>query len=84
VFGCDERFGHLGSHSEEMRPAIVAMDSWAGRTEEPVTVIGETPKRYRVRFHRRGFVGGNRRHEAGEVGLVPKYAVRFTDEEVRP
>lgn len=61
------------------REAVVVYDSWAGRTEEPVEVIGETPKRYRVRFRRAGFVGGNRAHAVGDIGLVPKYAVRFKE-----
>ena len=50
------------------REAYVHRESWAGRTKEPVYVIGETPKRYVVE---------------GKPGrgawLVPKYAVEFVE-----
>ncbi len=62
---------------QEPWPALVTYDGWAGRTKEEVLVIGDTPKRYRVKYLHAGFVGGNRRHEVGDVGLVPKYAVTF-------
>ena len=58
------------------RPAVVHQDGWAGRTQTPVMVIGETPKRYRVRW-----LQGSYRRAAGDVTLVPKYAVTFTNKE---
>ena len=61
------------------RSAIVAVNSWAGRFEYAVSVIGETPTRYRVRWIDGGHRSRSRSFEAGDVTLVPKYAVRFTD-----
>ncbi len=60
------------------RPAIMHLESWAGRVRLRVTVIGETPKRYRVRFEEeRTFNWCGRK---GETGLVPKYAITFEGE----
>lgn len=59
--------------------AIVAVDGWAGRSEIPVIIIGETPKRYRVRLDSdkpEKLAGRNVWRQPGEVFLVPKYAVR--------
>mgnify|MGYP000893478069 CR=1 FL=1 len=58
------------------RWACVCLDSWAGRQEITVQVVGETAKRYRIRavvptkLPRRVL-------EKGEETLVPKRAVRF-------
>lgn len=50
--------------------AYIRTDSWAGRTYTACTVIGETPKRYRVRIDDNAF-----RWSVGDVILVPKYAI---------
>lgn len=57
----------------------VSTDSWARRIETPVKVLlyASTSKRYRVRY-----LENSVRRRAGEVALVPKYAVRFTDRAV--
>lgn len=55
------------------RPAVVCQQSWAGYTETPVEVIGETPKRYRCRWLELSLGRGK-----GSVHLVPKRAVKFT------
>lgn len=65
---------------EAGRRAIVAVNSWAGRFEYAVSVIGETPKRYRVRWIDGWHSSRWRSFAAGDVTLVPKYAVRFTPE----
>src|SRR5687768_5635657 len=62
----------------EPRHAVVCFDGWAGRREASVTVIGETPKRYRVVLN--APLGGNFGGDVGDVRLVPKYAVRFYEE----
>ena len=58
------------------RDAVVCVNSWAGRSELPVKVLvlESTPKRYRVRFLQKALIWS-----AGQVTLVPKTAVRFTD-----
>jgi hypothetical protein len=50
-----------------------------GRMDGPCEVVGETPTRYRIRpTIRRLKLGGRQRWlELGEVGLVPKSAVKF-------
>jgi len=50
------------------------LDSWAGRTSKRVTVIGETPKRYRIRTEEDIPLKG---WHTGDVRLVPKTAVTF-------
>lgn len=54
------------------RDAVVCTESWAGRHETRVKVLMQqsTPKRYLESAVRR---------RGGEVVLVPKYAVHFTD-----
>jgi hypothetical protein len=47
-------------------------DSWAGRTSKRVEVIGETPKRYRVRLLEDIPLKG---WQLGDVRLVPRRAV---------
>lgn len=61
------------------RPGTVALETWAGRSLHRVTVLGETPKRYRVRYEEDapGYAGYRRR---GTVHLVPKHAVTFPSE----
>ena len=49
---------------------ILHLNSWAGRTQHPVKIIKETPKRYRVELLERCPKG-----EAGRVLYVPKSAV---------
>lgn len=60
------------------RRGELLLDGWAGRRAYPVDVIGETPKRYRVRLlEDMPLPGRNQRGAAGDVRLVPKHAVRF-------
>ena len=57
----------------------VITNSWAGKTCVPCTVIGETPKRYRVRMDDYAF-----RWCKNEIVLVPKYAVEIYDDTQEP
>jgi hypothetical protein len=59
------------------REGTLHLDGWAGRTRHTVDVIGETPKRYRIRA-REGLQLPGRWLAAGAVALVPKYAVTIT------
>jgi hypothetical protein len=59
--------------------AYLLTDSYAGRSEQAVLVIGATPKRYRIKAVMRTRMPGRCRWlYTGEVALVPKTAVRFT------
>jgi len=62
--------------------AVLVLDSWAGRERIPVEIVGETPKRYRVKLLAACLLPSRRRVEAGAVVLVPRYAVRI--QEVQP
>ncbi len=61
-----------------MSGKCIAIDSWAGRRYYPVSIVGETPKRFRVRVLADGGIPlPSRRYAAhGEIIAVPKYAVR--------
>ena len=54
-------------------PGTVPQEGWAGRSELPVAILRETPKRYEVRFRATAY-----RFCAGQVRLVPKESVSFT------
>jgi hypothetical protein len=61
------------------REGFIQLDSYAGRTESRVLVIGETPKRYRIQAITRTKLAGRGRYlSSGETTLVPKRAVSFT------
>ena len=57
---------------------VLVLDGWAGRTEQPVLIVGETPKRYRIACVDKPVkLGGrNRWLNPGSTALVPKSAVR--------
>lgn len=60
------------------RKGFIQLDGWAGRSESAVDVIGETPKRYRIRaINRTKLAGRSRWLDVGQVTLVPKRAVTF-------
>ena len=60
--------------------AHLLLDSWAGRRQIPVQVVGETPTRYRVRLEADALLPGGRHCKAGAVVLAPKHAVEFNKE----
>lgn len=64
----------------EIRPALLCLGGWHGRSETPVEVVGETPKRYRIACPPGTMtvrLAGQRYLQAGQTALVPKYAIRF-------
>lgn len=61
---------------EQTMAAYLVLDSWAGRERIPVEVVGETPKRYRVRLLADALLPSRRHVKAGETVLVPRYAVK--------
>lgn len=69
------------SHGAGGETGYLVIDGWAGRFEQPVWIVGETPTRYRVspvedelRLPMRG--RGVRKILRGGTVLVPKTAVR--------
>ncbi len=67
------------SQDTKGRPTVVCKNTWAGRIESPCRVVGETPTRYRIEVDQnivlpRGVL------RPGTSALVPKTAVRFTDQ----
>ena len=68
-------------HSES--DGILLLNGWYGRTEIPVKVIGETPKKYRIKLTRlTKLPGRNRWGQVGDVVLVPKYAIRMKKDKI--
>lgn len=52
-------------------------DGWGGRTETLIEIVGETPKRYRIKAIACTKVGGRYRWlEPVETRLAPKTAVK--------
>ncbi len=56
---------------------IVSLESWAGRTDHPCTIVGETPKRWRVVFDRNVTLPRHRFVVAGEETVVSKARVKL-------
>jgi len=65
------------------RPGVLVLTGWHGRSEVPVVVIGDTPKRYRVRLLADTRLPSRRRGTTGDEVLVPKTAVRLDDDRAR-
>ena len=60
--------------------ARLHIDSFAGRRKVEVEIVGETPKRYRVRLLADcKLPGRNRKGKTGDVVLVPASAVTVED-----
>jgi len=60
------------------RPAMIVLNGWGGLFEQRgLTVVAETPKRYRIRADRERIrlAGRFRYLEVGQTALVPKHAV---------
>lgn len=56
---------------------FIAIDGWAGLDYIPVEVMGETPKKFRVKLLRDcQLPGRNRKGKTGQVILVPKPVLR--------
>lgn len=59
--------------------AYLCLDSWAGRRKEPIEIIKENPKRYRVKLLGSYPLPRGRWGREGDEILVPKYAVRIEE-----
>ncbi len=60
---------------------VLVLDSWAGRQQIPVEIVESTTKKYRVRLIADTLLPGGRHRKAGDMVLVPKYAVREQKEQ---
>jgi hypothetical protein len=61
---------------EKSRVGYLVLNGWAGRSVTAVDVIGETPRKFRIRAIHHTRLGGRQRSlEAGETTLVPRTAV---------
>lgn len=58
------------------RPAVLMLDSWAGRQQIPCTITGETPTRYQIRLDRAALLPSRRQAQAGDLVRVPRRAVK--------
>lgn len=61
---------------QESKLFELCLDSWAGRTNVPCEIVGETPKKYRIKLLKDSLLPSKKYGKAGEIVLVPKYAVR--------
>lgn len=60
------------------RDAFLCLQGWHGYTEQRVLLVGETPKRYRIRALEPTKLGGrNRWLKVGAEALVPRRALKF-------
>jgi hypothetical protein len=66
------------------RPAFLHLHTPAGDVAEPIIVIGEAPKSWRIRVDRPTEIGGGHLLLVGREIYVPKYAVTFTDGRAEP
>ncbi len=58
--------------------ALLCLQSWAGFTKHAVTIVGETPKRFRVRIDEDMVrLPSKRTGRRGDVFFVPKHAVKL-------
>ena len=61
---------------KQVKQSYLHLNSWAGHHKYFVTVVGETPKRFRIRIEHEGGVTLPTRHcNKGDIVLVPKYSI---------
>lgn len=61
-----------------MRFAYIFLQGWGGATKQKVELVGETPKKYRIRALELTKLAGRARWIApGQEALVPKTAVEL-------
>lgn len=70
---------HTSGSTEQS--AQLGLQSWAGLIWYSVTILGTTPTKYRVRFEEAVTLPRGRSQQPGDVGLVPKHAVRLRTSE---
>lgn len=59
-----------------MRTGELGLDGWSGRNWTKVEIVGETPKRYRIRALQDMRLAAYRFLLNGQEALVPKTAIR--------
>ena len=60
--------------------AYLGLTGWHGIVWHPVIIIGETPKKYRIRITEDLRFPGGQHHSAGSVVLVPKHSIKQKEE----
>lgn len=63
---------------EKERIGYVNTDGWAGRLKWKCLIVGETPKRFRIKALEQIKLP-RKWLEVGEEWLVPKYSITFVD-----
>lgn len=69
----------VGILDPEPIAAVLRMEGWAGREHVRCQIVGYTPQRTRIKLLQDCTLPGGRRHVAGDVVLVPTYAVKRED-----
>ena len=65
----------------EEKYGFLCQNSWAGYSETRVKIIGETSKCYRIQaLDRMRLPGRNRFLNKDDTTLVPKYAIKFEED----
>lgn len=67
----------MGNEHTPPHFGLLCLDGWHGRSEDRVLIVGETPKRYRIRAIEWTRLAGRRSIEVGQEALVPKRAVKI-------
>jgi phage/plasmid primase-like uncharacterized protein len=67
--------------TREMEKGVLALNSWAGRSEIPCEILKETPHRFLVRLRKDCLLPGGRQASKGGEVYVPKDAVERVAEQ---
>jgi hypothetical protein len=59
------------------KSGYIVLDGWGGERCVKVTIVGVTPKRYRVRLEQDALFPGGLHLKAGDITLVPKEVVQL-------
>lgn len=59
------------------REALLHLESWSGHRTYVVTVLAETPKRFRIRLEEEVNLPSRAGAPRGFVTLVPRHAITF-------
>ena len=69
----------MAEQSENGQTVYLCLEGWAGRRMVPAILVGQTAKRFRIRLAEGTNLPGGRWARAGQIVLVPKWAVKTTE-----